>query len=233
MCTVTYIPTAAGCFLTSSRDEKAVRAKALAPAIYLHQQQQLLYPKDAAANGSWVAVTETGTAAVLLNGAFEKHQPKPVYRKSRGLVPITAFRQVDLEEIEPFTLILFCAEQLFECRWDGQQKHILEMDTSARHIWSSATLYTPEKVEERKSWFNDWCAKNPSPTQPAIVGFHKFAGNGNCENSICMNRNNSMLTVSITSIHTTKDAASMLYYDLQEKSGFSQRHLGFHQLATN
>ena len=241
MCTVTYVPTNSGCLLTSSRDEKLARQKALAPAFHQHQQQQLLYPKDAAANGTWIAVTETGTAAVLLNGAFVKHDLQPAYRKSRGLIfleivsdesPPTSFELICLDDIEPFTLVIFFNRRLFECRWDGKQKHVFEMDAAARHIWSSATLYTAEMIDERSSWFYDWSAVNPSPTQQDIVSFHKFAGDGNIENSIRMNRSNTMLTVSITSINIIADSACMFYYDLMTNGVFNQRQIQFKNLAT-
>src|SRR5690349_21615601 len=128
MCTVTYIPCGSKKFITSNRDEKTFRKKALPPQFYLHGGIRLIYPKDGDAGGSWIAVNENGNVAVLLNGGFEKHISKPPYRKSRGLVfidvikhisPSEYFLDADLFRIEPFTIIILEQNKLFECRWTG------------------------------------------------------------------------------------------------------------------
>ena len=85
MCTVTYIPTPEGCIVTSNRDEKITRERALSPQEYLIEGKKIIFPKDPKAGGTWVANNET-KIIVLLNGAQEKHIPKPNYRKGRGLV---------------------------------------------------------------------------------------------------------------------------------------------------
>src|SRR6476620_3920231 len=115
MCTVTYIPSGEKKFLTSNRDEKTFRKKALPPQIYLREEVRLIYPKDGDAGGSWIALNENGNTAVLLNGGFEKHVSKHPYRKSRGLVFIDIIKHIspseyflndDLFGIEPFTIII-------------------------------------------------------------------------------------------------------------------------------
>ncbi|MFT3678888.1 MAG: NRDE family protein [Ferruginibacter sp.] len=225
MCTVTYIPSRHGCFLTSSRDENIKRPTAAAPAICRINDMDLIYPKDTKANGSWIACTQAGNAAVLLNGGFEKHIPSPPYRKSRGLVfldiisstqPLHYFASADLEKIEPFTLVLFIAGQLFETRWDGIQKHTIQLDENIPHIWSSVTLYTTEIIEKRRSWFREWIKNSAVASARSILNFHRFAGDGDTTNSIRMNRDNEMLTVSITSIDIRPDAATMEHFDLKE-----------------
>src|SRR5437773_862042 len=86
MCTVTFIPQGDTAFITHNRDEKSSRAKAIAPKQYIINGYALLFPRDSAAGGTWIAVNESGAAAVLLNGGFVKHPYRPPYRKSRGLV---------------------------------------------------------------------------------------------------------------------------------------------------
>ena len=83
MCTVTFIPVKKSVFITHNRDEQNLRTKALAPEHSLVHGTALLFPRDGKAGGSWAGMNEFGHAAVLLNGAFEKHLPKPPYRKSR------------------------------------------------------------------------------------------------------------------------------------------------------
>ncbi|MES2847579.1 MAG: NRDE family protein [Bacteroidota bacterium] len=227
MCTVTYIPTKHACFITSSRDENVLRPRAIMPAVYKHNDVNLVYPKDAKANGSWIAFTQNGNAAVLLNGGFIKHLPQPRYRKSRGLVfldiishnqPEFCFLGMKLDNIEPFTLVLFIGGYLFEARWDGEQKHFTQLDEKDTYIWSSATLYTPEIINKRKKWFEKWVVENPYPTAASIFDFHCFAGDGDSTNSVLMNRNNEMLTVSITGIDIRMDTSTMHHFDLKENT---------------
>ncbi len=225
MCTVTYIPTSGGCLLTSSRDESIQRPNAFVPDVYVHNGTSMGYPKDAKANGSWIAFTQAGNAAVLLNGAFLKHITKPPYRKSRGLIfldiiahpqPAFCFLGMNLQEIEPFTMVLFINRFLFEARWDGQQKHFIQLNEKGPYIWSSATLYTPEIINKRKQWFDKWLQETSNPSATDVFSFHQFAGDGEKDNSILMNRNNEMLTVSITGIEINTDAATMQHFDLKE-----------------
>lgn len=229
MCTVTYIPYKRGCFLTSSRDESVLRPNALPPDMHQYNGTGVVYPRDAKANGSWIAFTQHGNSAVLLNGGFEKHIPTPPYRKSRGLVfldiishpqPEFCFLGMSLEQIEPFTLVLFAGGFLFEARWDGQQKHFLQLDEKATYIWSSVTLYAPAVIDKRKQWFENWLAQNTAPSAAAVFDFHRFAGEGDSANSVLMNRDNELLTISITGIDICMDAATMQHFDLKENKHF-------------
>lgn len=231
MCTVTYISTKHGCLFTSSRDENRLRPKAIEPVLYDCGGMKIVYPKDTKANGTWIAIAENGNAAVLLNGAFQKHISNPPYRKSRGLIfldiitqekPEYYFLMIDLDNIEPFTLIIYTNGFLFEARWDGSKKHFIQLDESDRYIWSSATLYSTETVEKRKRWFEAWSEQEKEPTASGIFNFHRFAGDGESSNDILMNRNNEMLTVSITGIDICLDAATMHHFDLVDNKHYLQ-----------
>src|SRR3954453_15845460 len=86
MCTVTFIPLKDRVILTSNRDEKYSRRQALPPQQFTHNGGTIIYPKDADAGGTWIALNEDGNAAVLLNGAFVKHVAMPPYKQSRWQV---------------------------------------------------------------------------------------------------------------------------------------------------
>jgi Transport and Golgi organisation 2 len=226
VCTVTFIPTEEGFFLTSNRDEKKTRKPAIKPFTYVHKDIALVYPKDADAGGTWVAVAQNGNAAVLLNGAFKKHVSATPYCKSRGVIfieilsvenPYLYFLQTNLDNIEPFTLILFCNNNLYECRWNGSTKYHEIINMQLPKIWSSATLYDDEVIKKRELWFTEWQKKNIPPSQNDILKFHQFAGDGDVQNSLLMNRNNTIFTVSITSIEWNNDKAMMIYSDLINK----------------
>src|SRR5215510_733415 len=132
MCTVTFIRSADKIYITSNRDEKHWRSSAFPPTVYPFTSGKLLFPKDGDAGGTWIAAHENGNAIVFLNGGFVRHTPKPPYRKSRGLVlldlidttdPVEQFQSLSLQNIEPFTAVIWSNGALFECRWDGAQKH--------------------------------------------------------------------------------------------------------------
>lgn len=232
MCTVTFIPAKDRYYITSNRDEKAGRKQALPPGIYRQEDIGLIYPKDADAGGTWIATANNGNTAVLLNGAFVKHEPNPPYAKSRGIifleilmgnVPTEKFLQTDLFNIEPFTIIVFDNHNLYECRWDGIKKHLKQLSINVYHIWSSATLYNEDITKKREQWFIKWLNKNPNPSQQDILHFHQFAGEGDTENDLRMNRNNDMLTVSVTGIELNNEKAIMSYIDIKDNSIHTQQ----------
>jgi len=225
MCTVTFIPLNKRILLTSNRDEKHWRAAASIPEAYPAQTGKIIFPKDGDAGGTWFAVHENGNAVVFLNGGFIKHVPQPPYRKSRGLVllnlidhdsPYQAFQEIQLEDIEPFTAVIWDEGKLFECRWDGREKHPLPLAADIPHIWSSATLYDQEVVIKRRNWFNEWLEEHPYPTQVEILDFHQFTGDGDQHNDLMMNRDGKVFTVSVTSALIGEGSIIFEYVDVRE-----------------
>ncbi|MGC4034621.1 MAG: NRDE family protein [Chitinophagaceae bacterium] len=225
MCTVTYIPANDKIFLTSNRDEKAHRLPAIPPAAYDFPSGKIYFPKDQTAGGTWIAVHENGNAIVLLNGGFKFHESKPPYRSSRGLIvldllqsesPFDFFRSISLDEIEPFTLVLWQDHELFECRWDGEKKYAKQIDKTVPHIWSSVTLYNDEVAATRRLWLINWLKGRSEFLQDDILQFHQFSGDGNRENDLSMDRDGKVFTVSITGLEISQEAAQITYLDLQE-----------------
>ena len=232
MCTVTFVPVKDKFFITSNRDEKNSRGRALPPMLYNVNGANLVFPKDANAGGSWIAINENGNTAVLLNGGFVKHEPVYPYKKSRGLVfldiiaadePVDYFSNADLDNIEPFTLVLLVNNRLFECRWDGSKKYQKELYNRFPYIWSSATLYDEATVQKREQWFASFLGKNFAPTQEDILHFHQFTGDGDTHNDLKMDRNGLMSTVSVTSIAVDTASALMKYADLKDNKAFQQQ----------
>lgn len=227
MCTVSFLRVNNRYYITSNRDEKNIRQPALPPQTYMVNGKKLLFPKDGDAGGSWIGINENGYAAVLLNGGFTKHIESPPYRKSRGLIfveilsadsPLDSFLTADLFRIQPFTMVLVCHTNLHECCWDGFRKHTRVLSQEQPHIWSSVTLYEPDVIAKRECWFAEWLKLHPAPSMEEILLFHRFAGDGDPVNDIRMNRDNRMLTVSITSMEMHPLAGKMTYYDLLANS---------------
>lgn len=223
MCTVTYVPSASGYFLTSNRDEKNTRAKALLPTVYNINGMSIIFPKDGDNGGTWIALKENGDSLCLLNGAFENFIDKGMYKISRGKIVlqiaaannlIETFGDINLIQTAPFTLIIVFNKKLFECRWDGEKKYCKQINNDTSHIWSSATLYNATQQSKRQQWFEQWQINNPTPSQKDLFSFHKNTGDGNVENDLIMNRNNNYFTVSITSIAVNNDQCLMQYEDI-------------------
>jgi hypothetical protein len=216
MCTVTFIPSGEHVYLTSNRDERRDRRRAVFPYRSGGEDSALLYPKDGAAGGSWIALKHSGDAGVLLNGAYGRHHREPTYRRSRGLVfldiigatsPVGFFEVMDLSGIEPFTIILYSRGSLTECRWDGVRRHTSTLSTGDPHIWSSATLYDPEDMRLRENRLQEWYAVTPAIDTQRILAFHRSVVRGEQEN---------VPTVSITSIRLAQRKASVTYVDWLE-----------------
>jgi hypothetical protein len=195
--------------------------------LYEVEGAQLLFPRDADAGGTWIALKDRGSAAVLLNGAFKNHVSQPPYKKSRGLVlpsmlaaedPAGHFMRTDFSGIEPFTIILLREQRLFECRWDGEQRYLIALDASSLYIWSSATLYDEPVRTQREIWFNCWAGQNTKPSVSDVLRFHYTGGDEDQHNGICMHRPGLHGTVSITAIVLTGEMATMHYHDLNDGS---------------
>ncbi len=222
MCTVSYIPTNKGYVLTSNRDEHFSRPHAELPNKKQYQEEGIWYPKDGRAGGSWIALKQDGTTAVLLNGAFEKHIKEAIYRQSRGLIFLSITKQDDLlhgfssenlDGIEPFTLIVKTAKGLFECNWDGKNKHLQEKDRFHAHIWSSCTLYNQEQRLKREAFFSNWLINNNTPSATQIVEMHQSRPFPNNAENFMMQRSDGISTVSITCIKVDSEQSEIMYID--------------------
>ena len=230
MCTVMFLPSATKFTMVSCRDEDTGRPAASAPAISIEKDTKLIYPKDAAAGGTWAGANECGHVLVLLNGAFENHVKEKKYRKSRGLIvkemlstthPVSYWHQLDLIQIEPFTIIVFENEKLNELVWDGNNKHHFLHDTSQAHIWSSATLYDDEAKEKRRNWFQHGISNH---LLTDTVQIHSFLqAHDNAQIGFVMNRQTNLATLSISIIEQQKEVITFNYLDLRNASNVVKR----------
>lgn len=223
MCTVSVVTANGKTIISSNRDEAVRRPNAIEPRNYLLNSKNVIFPKDPKAGGTWFAVDENGTVLVLLNGANTKHSHRPPYRKSRGLIvldmisslsPISFWQEIDLLDIEPFTLVLFQNKALFQLRWDGKEKETTQMDLHKNHVWSSATLYHQDIRESRSQWFYAFLESNPKATEEEMLHFHRYTEEGNQENGLVINRNEELKTLSITQSVIEENKVSILHYDL-------------------
>jgi uncharacterized protein with NRDE domain len=228
MCTVSFVCSNRKIIITSNRDEQLVRP-AIAPQNYAVNNKNLCFPKDPKAGGTWYAVDENANVLVLLNGAEEKHEWNPPYRRSRGLIvldllgshsAIQSWETIDLDNIEPFTLVLYQDQQLYQLRWNGKQKETTQLDATQNHIWSSATLYTKPIREQRAHWFTTFLDTKPQVTETEMFQFHRYTETDNHEHGLVINRNNKLKTLSITQSVIEQNKITLRHHDLIEHQDF-------------
>lgn len=231
MCTVSYLPLAQGFILTHNRDEAPMRSPQ-AISREKHAGTTLLFPKDTRAGGAWIAAARDGRTACLLNGAFEKHKHQPPYRRSRGLVlldffewpePDDFFAHYDLNDIEPFTFLFFLPNRVAEFRWDGNQRHLSNLQPNEAHFWCSSTLYPSDMQIRREQVFRKWLAAQRAQSDPpggkwasAVFKLHLTGSVGDPENDFVMNRGGRVCTVSVTQVIWQDGRIHMRYRDLLE-----------------
>ncbi|RZM21692.1 MAG: hypothetical protein EOO88_31965 [Pedobacter sp.] len=225
MCTVTYIVHGRDKYFTSNRDENKLRPVAAMPQTITWNGKNITFPRDPHAGGTWFAVTQTGTIAILLNGAFETHVPVYPYKKSRGLVLLEMvaeeyvhefFEQYDLSGIEPFTIILFNHDRLFELRWNSRRKFSKQLAADKNHIWSSATLYSAAVSKKREDLFRIFEATHPFRDAGIIRNFHSD-NHADDQNGFIINRSNGIQTQSITQAILREDQLTLIHQDLFSK----------------
>lgn len=229
MCTVSVVSANGKIIISSNRDEAVYRPKAIEPRNYLVNNKNIIFPKDPKAGGTWFAVDENGIVLVLLNGANEKHIHQPPYRKSRGLIvldiisslsPITFWYEIDLLEIEPFTIILFQNNQLFQLRWDGKNKDSIQLEVGINHIWSSTTLYSKDIRDNRSNLFDAFLNSKSIVSEKDMFHFHRYTEEGNQENGLVINRNETLKTLSITQAILEENKVEIVYNDLSINEEF-------------
>lgn len=231
MSTVSFINKNGVVTITLNRNENVGRQTTMAPRNYNHNGKNVFYPKDTESGGTWCSVAENGTVLTLLNGGIEQHSSKAFYRKSRGLVvldlisnvsPKDSWNELNLTHIEPFTLILYQAQKLYQLIWDGVVKRKIMLDETKNHIWSSVILNNQEMREKRASSFFDFLQETPTYSATEIMNFHKrFKEFHSQDNKILSDRDNVKM-LSITQVIVDKNRGVMRYYDLlNEKKALS------------
>ena len=230
MCTVSFVNANGKIIITSNRDEKVIRPSAIEPKNYLINNKNIIFPKDPKAGGTWFAVDEHSNVIVLLNGAEEKHISTGNYGKSRGLIvleiigsetPFDAWKSINLDLVEPFTIVLFESLNLYQLRWNGLEKHTLLLDSSQSHIWSSSTLYPAAIREKRAAWFATFLDTKPAVDATELFNFHRYTEEKNQENGLVINRDEAMKTLSITQTVINQNKVALFHHDLINKHDFS------------
>ncbi|MGC4101831.1 NRDE family protein [Ferruginibacter sp.] len=233
MCTVSYVPIKDGYVFTFNRDEDPNR---YTPHFITRQkllQKEIFYAKDNKAGGTWFATDSLGNAAMLFNGAFTRHQKKTGYAKSRGVILLQLvaaqnmldyFDNENMHTIEPFSIILFENKNLYRLVWDGMNKHVLPMQETNAHIFSSATLYEENIQQLRKEWLAEFMQQQIINSE-ALLHFHSNYKNTDKQNGMVIERPGGCSTLSISQAVITQQATVIKHVDLKTGMQYQQQIL--------
>lgn len=229
MCTVSFVFSNNKAIITSNRDEQVLRP-AIPPRNYQISTKKIIFPKDTRSGGTWYAVDEYANVLVLLNGASEKHRWNPPYRRSRGLIlldiisekfPLESWKMIDLANIEPFTLVLYELQKLYQLSWNGFEKEMIQLNEKHNYVWSSSTLYPKDIRENRAEWFYQFLDTKPDISESEMFDFHRYTENEDVENGLVINRHGKLRTLSITQAVIEKNKVAMVHHDLMDHNRFS------------
>ena len=230
MCTVLYIPVNGRFYFASLRDENPARPTAKPPFIESGAGYRFLAPADPLAGGTWAGINSYENVIILLNGGFENHTRTGRYKKSRGLIvnellkavyPMVEWSMINMEEVEPYTLVVWSENKLFQLTWDGVVKHRLLLDQQQPAIWSSSTLYTSTVKQKRKLLFDEWISTGPVITQQTVLSF--FESFTDDKNGFIMHRSPELKTLSYSFIELIPAEQGIFNYnDFSNSSAVTQ-----------
>lgn len=224
MCTVIFYPEKQKRVFASLRDEDPRRATALPPDLYADGPLNWLGPIDPEAGGTWLGANQLGNVVILLNGGFEKHQRQSSYARSRGLIVrdllaseavLVEWSLLNLDQIEPFTLVVWEDQQLYQLVWDGEARHRLKLNAREPMIWSSSTLYDTAARNRRKQLFNQWLETAPQISEQTLL--HFFEQEKDAANGFLINRKDAVKTLSFTFLEWRSDKLDMHYRDFTDQ----------------
>jgi len=223
MCTVTYIPKEDGGFiLTQNRDEDVKRSISTPPIQLKINGAKHLFPVDPQGQGTWIGISEEGRVSSLLNGGSEPHNRKQIYRHSRGKVIMdyfsypsfmTFYDHYNFKDLEPFTLLVFEEGQMYELIVNELSQKFNKLNPKNPYIYSSSSLYSKLRIEERRLNFLEWYYAQKQISQQDILSFHsKLHFEDELDKSLIKGEH-ILNTVSTTSINMSGNMAEVLYLD--------------------
>jgi len=171
--------------------------------------------------------------------SMERHIPTSNYAKSRGLIvldvvshetPQQYLAEINLDNIEPFTLVVSQEGILTELRWDGSEKFIKTLNSLQPHIWSSATLYDKEAILARETLFFNFILED-NITNQSIIDFHSNTSE-DLENGFVIERATGLTTFSVTQAVLENDHITLKHIDLLNQTK-DEVDIGGNQLMKN
>ncbi len=224
MCTVTVISLEArGLRLVTNRDESRTRPPATPPRLVrLASGRVAVWPIDAQAGGTWVALSDLGLVLALLNSNPHPGETPTPGARSRGLIipgliaargaeeAMAALSAQDLRDFAPFRLVAADTGRISDAQWDGARLSRAAGTLSPRCFASSGL--GDAIVRPRLALFESWIADHGEGPDSQDE-FHCYRWPGRGEISVLMERPDAR-TVSVTTVEWTAGlGGSMRYSD--------------------
>lgn len=220
MCTFTYLPLSEGFVVTHNRDE-AVFRQSWQPACWQTPYGVAKYSREGHGAGTWMGCRTDGWVVGLLNGAKVPHERTPPYPYSRGLIitrmlegknPYQTLQAMNLQGLEPFTLLIVHESQRIEGWWNGETWEEQTLP-NLPFIRASVPLYSPEQQALRVHWFQSYLEKQiPSPG--SIWDFHHQSHSEEKANDLVMERLGILKTISVTQANWDNKDMAFAFHDL-------------------
>ncbi|MET3731795.1 NRDE family protein [Moheibacter stercoris] len=183
--------------LTQNRDESHLRPTSDKIENRKFGTKEFTGPIDLVSNGTWMYYAKDYVVCIL-NGEYEKHQHRPPYARSRGLIALDFLNystdnefveQINLENVEPFTMVMLDRHSSSKniLVWDGQNKYLEDHSDEQLIVRSSSTLYDAEEKLIHLTEFQNMT----NPTKEIILEKH---------DDLKMHPNDRFPTVQTTSI---------------------------------
>lgn len=183
--------------LTQNRDESHLRPTSDKIENRKFGTKEFTGPIDLISTGTWMYYSKDFVVCIL-NGEYEKHQHRPPYARSRGLIALDFLNystvneyveQINLENVEPFTMVMLDRHSSSKniLVWDGQHKYLEDHSDEQLIVRSSSTLYDAEEKLIHLTEFQNMT----NPTKEIILEKH---------DDLKMHPNDRFPTVQTTSI---------------------------------
>lgn len=196
MCTVSWLPDAAGYTLCFNRDERSTRRPALPLARREAGGMPYLAPADGDFGGTWLAVNAEGLTLGIVNRYRGPEYVPPSAPRSRGLVPldlvacataseaIAGLERLDLARLPPFTLVAASpGGPVHLAAWDGRDL-ALSFRPEPGLVATSSSVTEPEVAEARTALF----AAAVPVTVERLRDLHRSHLPDRGKRSVCMHR---------------------------------------------
>lgn len=151
--------------ITQNRDESHLRPTSDKIETRKFGTKEFTGPIDLVSNGTWMYYTDSFVVCIL-NGEYEKHQHRPPYSRSRGLIALDFLNyntvnefveQINLEGVEPFTMVMLDRHSNYKTIlvWNGHHKYLEDHYDEQLIVRSSSTLYDAEDKLVHLTEFQD------------------------------------------------------------------------------
>jgi hypothetical protein len=216
MCTVSFLPTAAGFRLAMNRDEKRTRVAALPPDVFAHGGRRAVYPREPN-GGTWLAVNDAGLCLALINWHRVKREPEGKIESRGFIIPQLigassgavgrVLLKLELGRVRPFRLmgIDSSRKEVTEWQWNLRTLKARRHSWRTQH-WFSSGYDEPEAEKQReKVCFGSSLGKSRS-----LKKLHSSHLPKRGPFSICMHRPDAA-TVSYAEINFSSQRVTLRY----------------------